>query len=99
MIELHYLPSFRRDAEDIWLTIAEHDIASADRVLAGIYRRCLILKDHPAAGPPRVDIAADCRQLVEGNYLILYRLSTTRVVLVRALHGRRHITDSLFEQP
>lgn len=95
MTELHYLPSFHRDAEGIWLNIAEEDIAAADRVLDCIYDRCLILRDYPAAGPPRVDIAADCRHLVEGNYLILYRYSETRVTLVRVLHSRRQITGEM----
>lgn len=96
MTELRFLPSFHRDVEDIWLAIARHDVAAADRMLSRLYERCLVLRDHPDAGPARPDIAVDCRHLVEGSYLVLYRREPTVVTLVRALHARRDLTSDVF---
>jgi len=94
---LVYLPSFEADALDIWSHVARDNPAAADRLIEALYARCLILEDHPEAGPRRVDIAAECRQLVEGPVLILYRLSGRRVELVRALYRGRELTPGLFD--
>jgi toxin ParE1/3/4 len=96
MAELHFLPRFHEDLQDIWLTIAAEDIAAADRMLTAIYDRCQLLARHPDAGPRRPEIAPDCRCLVEGTYLILYRRVGRRVTLVRAIHGQRRIKPDHF---
>lgn len=98
MVDLHFLPQFHRDVEDIWLAIARDDTAAADRMLLELYDRCLILERYPDAGPARPDIASGCRHLTAGTYLILYRYEEGSVTLVRALHGRRQITSELFDR-
>ena len=95
MTPLRYLPSFHRDVEDIWLHVARDNQAAADRLLWSLYERCEILRDHPQAGPARPDLGAGCRQLTEGNYLILYRVLDGSIELVRAMHSRRRITPDL----
>ncbi|MCL2716325.1 MAG: type II toxin-antitoxin system RelE/ParE family toxin [Alphaproteobacteria bacterium] len=58
----------------------------------------MLLVDNPLAGPARPDIADECRHLVLGNYLILYRYQDGQVDLVRLVHGRRNITKGMFLQ-
>ena len=96
MTKLVYLPSFEADAVDIWSYIAIDNPSAADRLVDRLYQRCLILEDHPKAGQPRFDIAKDCRQLVEGPVLILYRETPQRVELVRALYRGRDVSADLF---
>ena len=95
MTALDYLPSFRRDVEDLWLYIAQDNLAAADRLLEALYDRCLILRDFPQVGQTRPDLGAGCRQLVEGNYPILYRYRPGHVELIRALDARRKITPDM----
>lgn len=96
MVELHYLPQFHEDLQEIWLAIAVDDISAADRILFAIYDRCEILTTDPNAGPRRPDISSECRCLVEGTYLILYKHAHDRVTLVRAMHGHRELTSRDF---
>lgn len=99
MKPVNYLPSFRGDLEEIWLHIAHENIAAADQLVDDLYERCLMLQAHPHAGLIRADIAPDCRQLVFGGYVVLYRIRTSRIELVRVLHGRRNIAAKHFDPP
>lgn len=96
MTALNYLPSFEDDALAIWDHIAQDNPVAADRVIDELYARCLLLIDHPLAGPSRSDIAEGYRHLTFGRYLILYRYEDRQVDLVRALDGRRNITGKMF---
>lgn len=54
------------------------------------------LAEYPLLGPARPDIAPDLRYLVSGNYLVLYRVRSESVEVVRVLHGARNL-KALFE--
>ena len=96
MAKLTYLPRFHADLSDIWLYIAQDNPAAADRMVDKLFNRCKLLEDHPEAGPARPDIAPDCRMLVEGRYLILYRIAGQTVELVRALDGAQRLDADHF---
>ena len=92
--------SFRSDAAlhdltEIWFTLALDSRTAAMRVVEAIDRRILALADFPEMGPIREDVAPDLRMLVEGNYLILYRVRSEAVEIVRVVHGARDLA-SLF---
>ena len=57
-----------------------------------------MLKQWPEAGVARPFFAPDARMLVERPYLILYRVSSGNVQIVRVLHGARSIDSALFLQ-
>lgn len=44
-------------------------------------------------GAARPDIAPDARMLVEGSYLILYRIRTEDVQIVRVVHGAAQFVE------
>jgi toxin ParE1/3/4 len=88
----------RADLLDIWLEIATDDPAAADRLYDRLERRVGILETFPEAGPSRPEIAPEARVLVEGSYLILYRIRTKDVQVVRVLHGARDIDEALFAE-
>lgn len=96
MTPLEFLPSFRGDLEEIWRHIAQDNVAAADKVIDSLAARCLTLSAHPYAGLGRPDISPDCRQLVVNGYVVLYCIRDGHVQLVRALHGRRKISDKHF---
>lgn len=75
----------------IWLHIAAHDPAAADRVLDAIESRWLQLMRHPYSGMKREDIGPGVRHLVAGNYLTLYRLAGSDIEILRVIHGRRRL--------
>ena len=99
MTPIDFLPSFRGDLEEIWFHIARDNMIAADQVVDGLCERCLMLQAHPQAGLMRADIAPDCRRLVVGGHVVLYRIRASRIELVRVLHGRRKIGPKHFDSP
>ena len=88
----------RADLIQIWVDIALDNQAAADRVYDRLEARVNILERFPEAGMARPDIAKDAMVLVESPYLILYRLVSEGVQIIRVLHGARDIDDSLFSE-
>jgi toxin ParE1/3/4 len=89
----------RADLDDIWLRVATDARQAADRLIDRLLHRCRILASHPRLGPARPEIAADARLLVEGEYLILYRVRADGVDIVRVVHGAREIAGLFDPQP
>ncbi|TVS15948.1 MAG: type II toxin-antitoxin system RelE/ParE family toxin [Gammaproteobacteria bacterium] len=84
----------RRADEDliaIWQSIAAEDLAAADRILDAIDARCQQLPRHPFSGPAKEDIGRGMRHLVAGHYMILYRIESEIICVVRVLHDRRRL--------
>jgi len=86
----------RADLLALWIEIARHNPAAADRVYDRLEARVNVLSEFPEAGAARPDIAAEARMLVESPYLILYRIHLEDVQIVRVLHGARDIRSVLF---
>jgi toxin ParE1/3/4 len=98
MSQVRHSALARADLIQIWVDIALDNQAAADRVYDRLEARVKILERFPEAGMARPDIAKDARVLVESPYLILYRLVSEGVQIVRVLHGARDIDDSLFSE-
>lgn len=94
-MRLIFAPAAERDLDDIWFAIAQDSPKNADRVIDGIRDRTTQLSAFPESGPLRPDISDGARSLNAGNYLILYRIEPTEVVIVRVVHGARDLTDLL----
>ncbi len=91
------MPRFTRTARaeddlvDIWLTIAADNDMAADALLDRIDRVCENLARFPELGPGRADLAPELRTIAVGRYLILYRIITDGVEIVRVTHGARYL--------
>ncbi len=89
------MPVIRRTAKaeedlvDIWIYIAHDNPDAADRLLEEIDRKFVLLAENPRLGRARPDIAPEFRHWPVGNYLILYRLVTDGIEVVRVVHGAR----------
>jgi toxin ParE1/3/4 len=95
------MPVIRRTAQaeedliDIWLYIAQDNPGAADRLLDEIEEKFFLLPDQPKLGPARLDIAEECRYFPVGNYLILYRIISGGIEVVRVVQGARRL-ENLF---
>lgn len=95
MSKVRFQPAAEADLDDIWLTIGLNSPAAADRTVDAIYNRSMQLVDFPELGPERPEIADGLRSLVQGHYLILYRIAETSVEIVRVIHGARDLNTLL----
>jgi toxin ParE1/3/4 len=85
------------DLVEIWLYIAQDNIEVADRLLEKIDKKCQLLADSPKVGVRRDDLAPDVFCLIEGKYLIFYRIIDETVEILRVLHGARNL-ETIFHQ-
>jgi len=78
------------DLRDIWHYIAADNVEAADRVVTEMEARFQMLAESPRLGRARDDIAAGFRYFPVGSYLILYRIQSEGIGIVRVLHAARH---------
>ncbi len=99
---LVWTPQAREDLIDIYVTIGLDNEPAAERLLAAIEAKALLLINHPQLGVRRGEIAPTARMLVEGAYLILYETypdtddgPINEVEIVRVVHGHRELSHIL----
>jgi toxin ParE1/3/4 len=90
---VHRSAQSEEDLIEIWLYIAQDNLAAADRVLDDIEHRFIMLADNPQMGRYRPDIAPELRYFISGKYLILYRIVKDGVQIVRVVHGARDLPN------
>lgn len=92
-IRLIRTPAAEQDLVDIWATIALDNRAAADRIYDEFWRRANELKMFPELGRARSEIAEGIRALNCRDYLILYRVLSDMVEIVRVVHGARDLSS------
>jgi toxin ParE1/3/4 len=85
------LPRAKRDINKIWFEVAAANPTAADRLLLKFDARVLSLREYPERGAPRDELSRGLRIIVEGKYLIFYRVKGSRVEIVRVLHGAQDL--------
>ena len=85
------------DLLEIWAHIAENDYEAANSTIQAIGRRCYDCADLPGIGRRHNDLAPDLRGIVEGSYIIFYRVAEEGIQVVRVVHGSRDL-PSLFKE-
>lgn len=83
----------RADLVAIWRYIAQHDPEAASNFVRKLDMRCEALVTLPKMGRLRGGKRKDVRQLIEGDYLIVYRIVGQQIIILRFLHGRRHLAS------
>jgi toxin ParE1/3/4 len=91
MSRIRITPLADRDLVEIWYFIAQEDRVAADRLLDLLEGKYKLLADNPQMGPARPDIAKELRYHPVGNYLLLYRVVSDGIELVRIVHGARDL--------
>jgi len=95
MSRIRITPLAEQDLVEIWYFIAQDNPLAADRLLDLLGQKYTLLADNPNMGPARPDIAKELRYHPVGNYLLLYRVISGDIELVRVVHGARDV-QSLF---
>lgn len=96
MSRYHFSDQARADLDEIWLFIAEDNLAAADRLIDEIIARFGVLVEHPGMGHACEELAPSLRSSVVGNYLIFYRPRRNGIDVVRVLSGFRDL-PALFD--
>jgi len=84
------MPEAQADLDDIWETIAEHDVEAADRIIVAIEERFLRFADFPLLGRSSHH-APGHRRFAVPPYVIFYRPIKDGVEILRVLHGSRDL--------
>lgn len=85
------------DALEIWVHVARHDAAAADRLTDRFTTTIDLLATQPRLGRSVDHLLPGLRSFPVGDYLIFYRPMEESVFVVRIIHGARNITPELFE--
>lgn len=93
MAVVEWTAQAEEDLIDIWVYISQDNPAAADDLLDEIDGKCALLAANPYMGPARSDIAPELRYFPVGRYLILYRVITDGVQVVRVVHGARRLSN------
>ncbi|HEY2620408.1 MAG TPA: type II toxin-antitoxin system RelE/ParE family toxin [Acetobacteraceae bacterium] len=85
--------SARADLDAIWEFLAResHSEAVADQQIDAITERFLLLANHPQLGRVRDDLGSGRRTFPVGRYVIVSRIVSGDVRILRVVHGRRDL--------
>lgn len=88
-----------RDLQELRDHIARDDAHAARRVLDLLLQACRQLAAHPGMGHRRADLThEDFRFWPVREFLLVYDPSTSPLVIVRILHGRRDVRRLLDDE-
>jgi plasmid stabilization system protein ParE len=85
----------RRDLARIAAHIAAADPRAAVRLQLRIVRRIELLRIAPQSAQPRPELGTDIRTLPIGRYVVILRVQTADVVVLRILHSAQDLTRLL----
>lgn len=93
MVEIRWLPEAKEDLREIFDYISRDSKRYAKRQIDKIFDRTLILKTHIQAGRIVEEVGRpEIREIIEGNYRIIYRIITvSEVDVLMVHHGARHL--------
>lgn len=91
-------PEARTDLIEIWNSIAEDSLDSADHVLARLYDAFTRLAQTPGMGHSREDLADSRHRFwTIYSYVIAYRWDTAPLAIIAVVHGARQL-EAFFQQ-
>ena len=101
-----YQPVFSRYSEDDLIEIIEYyqqmNSEYAEKLLVRLEERVRELKDYPERGRVVPELEkqniVEYRELIEGNYRIIYSIQDSTIIIHTILDGRREIEDLLISK-
>jgi toxin ParE1/3/4 len=97
MPAVRYTASAEEDLLEIWLTIAESNLAAADNVLDIIHETAQLLAQHPLMGRERPELALRLRSFpTKTPYIVFYPPVEDGVIINRVLHHARDVEGPFF---
>ena len=90
MEEIIWSSSAVKDANAIFVYISLDSKYYAGKWLEKLYERVTILLTHPQIGRVVPEINnPNIREIIEGNYRIMYRISKKQIIIYRIMHSAR----------
>lgn len=87
MVQINWLNEARDDLKDIYIYISRDSKRYAKRQVDQIFSRTQILKNHLKAGKIVEEInQPEIREIIEGNYRIIYRIINENCVDILMIH-------------
>jgi len=86
-------PQVEFELDDIWYYVARESgsIKIADRLIDSITNCLYLLASHPYVGRLREDLRPGLRSFPVGQYIVIYRIDETDVLILHVLHSHRDI--------
>jgi toxin ParE1/3/4 len=97
MVEIRWLKEARDDLKEIYDYISRDSKPYAERQVSRVFERTQIIKNHLKAGRVVKEInRPDIREIIEGNYRIIYRIVNEKTVhILMVHHGARDLKRRL----
>jgi toxin ParE1/3/4 len=91
-------PEAEADLDELWFYIASNSsVEIADRLVDALTTRFFVLAAYPHAGRERDDLLSGMRTFPVGDYVVLYRVQGSDVMIVRVVRGSRDLEALLGE--
>jgi toxin ParE1/3/4 len=79
----------KADLIDVWLFIAEDNVAAADAYIARLQHACVLIAAKPLMGVNRPDIAKDVSRFAVDDHVIYYELDNENISVLRVWRAAR----------
>jgi toxin ParE1/3/4 len=79
----------KADLIDVWLFIAEDNVAAADAYIERLQHACVLIAANPLMGISRPDIAEGISSFAVDNHVIYYELDHAGISVLRVWHAAR----------
>ena len=94
-MKLVWSPLALHQAEEIADYIADDNPIASEKWLSGLFEAVERLTDYPKSGRPVPEIPRpEIREIVYGEYRIIYRVRSATVALLTVRHGRRVLSEN-----
>jgi plasmid stabilization system protein ParE len=94
-MKLVWSPLALNQAEEIADYIADDNPFASEKWLSGLFGAVERLTDYPESGRPVPEIPRpEIREIVYGEYRIIYRVRTATLALLTVGHGRRLLSEN-----
>jgi plasmid stabilization system protein ParE len=96
MKKIKWTDEAQRDLRAIWSFIARDSVHNADRFIGKLVRAARRLRRFPSIGTIVADLTSrEYREVLHGNFRIVYRLKDDQVLIVAVRHAARLLDDSM----
>jgi len=90
MLPVFWLETADTDLANITEYIGQHDVSAAERMWIRLRNCVLPLSEHPYLYPISERIPGLREIVAHPNYIVLYRVTETRIEIVNVVHARRN---------
>jgi len=92
MVKIVWTEQATQDLENLFEYISKDSVLYGSRTVEKLYSRVNILKEYPSSGRKLIEISKNYRELVEGNYRLIYKITSSDLIhIITVFHTARHL--------